>query len=130
MDSPPEVLAFVLANTGIFLVSSVLAGLSYLAYRQSDGRRTFRTAGIGFGFVLLGGLVEPAYQMGVRGDYHIDGAELLWLQTGEGVLITIGLALLFYAITRHRPDPQAESAAHDMLPEERAYAFDFGRSDD
>lgn len=96
----PELWAFVLANAGLFVVSSVLTGLSYLAYRR-DERPTFKLASVGFGLVVLGGLVEPVYQLVVRGDYNITGSELLLLQTGEGVLIAGGLGVLFYAITRH-----------------------------
>ena len=100
MAKPPELWAFILANTGLFIISSVLTALSYLAYRESEGG-SYRFATVGFGFVVLGGLVEPTYQLGVRGDYHLNGTELLLLQAGEGILIAFGLGLLFYAITRH-----------------------------
>jgi len=101
MANPPELWAFVLANIGVFLVSSVLTISSYVAYRQSDRQTSFKVAASGFGLVMLGGLVEPVYQLVVRGDTNIDGTELLWLQTGEGILIAGGLGLLFYAITHH-----------------------------
>ena len=38
MSEPPEVWAFALANLGLFIVSSVLTVLSYIAYRQDDGQ--------------------------------------------------------------------------------------------
>lgn len=104
MDKSPELWAFILANTGIFVFSSVMTVLCYLAYRRSRGQRSYRFATAGFGFVLLGGLVEPAYQLGVRGDYHLDGSEMLLLQSGEGAFISLGLGLLFYAITQHDPE--------------------------
>lgn len=97
----PELWAFVLANTGLFIVSSVLTGLSYLAYRRNDRQSSYKLASIGFGLVVLGGLVEPLYQLIVRGDYSLSGSELLLLQSGEGFLIASGLGILFYAITRH-----------------------------
>lgn len=100
MDRPPELLAFAFANALLFAASSVLTGVSYLAYRQSGRQRSYRFATVGFGFVLLGGLVEPVYQFGVRGDYHLTGTELLWLQTSEGLFIAAGLGLLFWAIVR------------------------------
>lgn len=115
MDRPPELWAFVLANTGLFLVSSMLTVLTYVAYRQSDGRTSFLTAAIGFGLVVLGGLVEPLYQLVVRGDNIIDGTELLWLQAGEGLFIAGGLGLLFYAITCHRTGSSS--------PKEETYKF-------
>ena len=113
MDKPPELWAFILANTGVFIVSSVLTAITYLAYRQSRGRTSYRGATIGFGFIVLGGLVEPLYQLGVKGDYLLDGTELLLLQTGEGILITLGLRLLFYAIIHH--DSQSSGAVTDSL---------------
>lgn len=130
MDSPPELVAFILANTGIFLVSALLAGLSFHAYRQSDGKRTFRLAGIGFGFVCLGGLVEPMYQLVVRGDSNINGTELLWLQSGEGLLITIGLGLLFYAITRHSSEHSSTTNAYDLQTEGEAHTSNYLLSND
>ena len=101
MTRAPELWAFVLANTGLFLVSCMLTVLSCVAYRQNDGQVSYLTAAIGFGLVVLGGLVEPVYQLVVRGDYYIDWTELLWLQASEGLLIATGLGLLFYAITNH-----------------------------
>ena len=101
MAKPPELWAFVLANIGIFLVSGVLAITSYVAYRQSNRQTSFLVAASGFGLVMLGGLVEPIYELLVRGGTTIDETELLWLQTGEGIFIAGGLGLLFYAITHH-----------------------------
>ena len=127
MVKPPELWAFILANTLLFLISSVLAGLSYLAYRHSGGRQSYRNAAVGFGFVVFGGLVEPAYQLGVedvKNGYALSGNELLLLQAGEGILIATGLGLLFYAITRHDDrspekddDPfwtEADDEVHDV----------------
>ena len=105
MSEPPEVWAFTIANLGLFIVSSVLTILSYVAYHQSDGRRSYLLSTIGFVFVVLGGLIEPIYQLMVRGDPNLNGTELLWLQSGEGLLIAIGLGLLFYAITHHESEP-------------------------
>lgn len=110
----PELWAFVLANVGLFVVSSVLTGLSYLAYRRDDGRPAFKFASIGFGLVVLGGLVEPLYQLVVRGDYNITGSELLFLQAAEGILITAGLGILFYAITRHTTDAERKTTTEDI----------------
>lgn len=109
----PELWAFVLANAGLFIVSSVLTGLSYLAYRR-DGRSTYKFATIGFGFVVLGGLVEPLYQLGVRGDYNITGNELLFLQTAEALLIASGLGILFYAITRYTANGERTTSTKEF----------------
>lgn len=115
----PELWAFVLANIGLFVVSSVLTTLSYLAYRRSNKQASYKFASIGFGLVVLGGLVEPLYQLVVRGDYNLTGGELLLLQTGEGLLIASGLGILFYAITRHtttpsEPDGEQTAATKDF----------------
>lgn len=101
MTSSPEMWAFILANTGLVLFSSLLMGLSYLAYKRSGGRSSYRVATIGFGFVVLGGLVDPVYQVRVGGDYVITVREFLLIQTAESVLIAIGLGVLFFAVTRH-----------------------------
>lgn len=122
MDSSPELWAFILANTGLFLVSSVLTILSYVAYRQSNGRSSYLITTVGFGIIGLGGLVEPVYQLLVRGDSHVNGTELMWLQAGEGILIAGGLGLLFYAITRY--DSRSSSTT------ETTYRFGPQDSDD
>ena len=128
MDRTPELWVFILANVGLFLISSVLTALSYVAYRRSGGQSSYWFATIGFGFVVLGGLVEPLYQIGVRGDYHINGTELLFLQTGESVLIALGLGILFYAITRHSSgSPPANRRSEST--DEHAYGtsnFEYG----
>ena len=122
MDKSPELWACILANTVLFLIASVLTALSYLAYRRSDGQSSYRFATIGFGFVVLGGLVEPVYLFGVRGNYNLQGTELLALQAGEGVLIALGLGLLFYAITCH---DSRSSVADDATPtDEYVYGTD------
>ena len=119
MAKSPELWAFVLANFGLFLVSSVLAVASYVAYRRSDEQTSYLMATSGFGLVMVGGLVEPVYQLVVRGDTHIDGTELLWLQTGEGILIAGGLGLLFYGITHHDTGSSAtEGETYEFGPQE------------
>lgn len=130
MANPPELWAFVLANTGLFVISSVLTGLSYLAYRQSNGQASYLRATVGFGFIVLGGLIEPAYQLGVRGDYNLDGTELLVLQTGEGVLIAFGLGLLFYAITAASSGSSSANDSHSTLANESSYEFGYRHPDD
>lgn len=122
MAKPPELWGFVLANIGLFVAGSVLTVLSYVAYHQSDGRTSYLFATSGFGAVVLGGLVEPVYELVVRGDPNLNSTELLWLQTGEGILIAGGLGLLFYAIVRH--DSRASRT------EETPYEFRQQESDD
>lgn len=130
MARPPELWAFVLANTGLFLISSVLTTLSYVAYRQSGGKTSYALAVFGFGFIVLGGLVEPTYQLIVRGDYHLTGTELLWLQAGETVLIAVGLGLLFYAITHHRPGSSSAGEARARMTDQSLYDSDYQRPED
>lgn len=113
MANPPELWAFIVANTLLFLISSFLAVLSYVAYRQSGGQATYLVTTAGFGFVILGGLVEPVYQLVVAGDYNVSGNELLMLQTGEGILIAFGLGLLYYAIRHH--DSGASATVTDTV---------------
>lgn len=122
MSKPPELWAFILANTGLFVISSVLTVLTYLVYRQKHGETSYLLATIGFGFVVLGGLVEPGYQLVVWGDRSLNYTELLWLQAGEGLLIASGLGLLFYSITHY--DTGASST------EEETYKFGPQETDD
>ncbi len=104
MSRPPELWAFILANMFLFLISSVLLLLSFYAYYQNPRKSSYRYSTIGFAFIVLGGLVEPVYQLGIRSDYILTGNELLITQSCEGVLLALGLGLLFYAITHHDTD--------------------------
>lgn len=122
MTNPPQLWAFVLANILLFLVSSVLTILSYVAYRQSNRQTSYQITTIGFAIIGLGGLVEPAYQLFVRSNSNVSSSELMWLQTGEGVLIASGLGLLFYAITRYD--------SGSSTTEETTYRFGPRDSDD
>lgn len=101
MAEPPEFWTFVLSNAIVGVLGVVLTGLSLLAYRRDPTKRTFVLAATGFGAITLGSLVEAIYQLGIRGSYWLGGRELLALQTVEGVLIGVGLAVLFYAIRRY-----------------------------
>lgn len=125
----PELWTFVLANVGLLIVSRVLTGLSYLAYRRNDRQSSYKFASIGFGLVVLGGLIEPLYQLVVRGDYNITGGELLLLQTGEGLLIASGLALLFYAITRHTTVPSGADVERTGATQDFTYTVEAMEND-
>lgn len=129
MGNPPELWAFILANTGVFLISGLLVGLSYVAYRRSDGQPSYLLTAVGFGFVMLGGLVEPLYQLVIRGDNVINHTELLWLQSGEGVFIASGLGILYYAIARHPPASTSTDAGVQAI-DERNYTPSWRTQDD
>lgn len=103
MAEPLEFWVFALANLTIFGFGSILTALSFLAYRANSRSSSFRNATIGFGFVTLGGLIEPIYQIGIRGDYELSGREMLMMQGIEGFLVALGLGMLFYSIKRHNP---------------------------
>lgn len=83
------------------VLGGVLSGLSLLAYRRDPGTRSFALAAGGFGAVTVGVLVEAIYEIGVRGSYELGGRELLGLHTVEGLLVGLGLAVLFYSIQRY-----------------------------
>lgn len=100
MSEPPELWAYLLSNAVVLLLGGALATISFLAYRRS-GQRSFRDAAAGFGLITLGSLVEAAYELGIRGSYHISGKELLVLHTVEGVFIAVGLGALFYSLRGH-----------------------------
>lgn len=108
MAEPPELWTFLVANLFVFGFGATLTTLSYYAYRTNDRRPSYRLSTIGFGVLTLGGIVEPLYQLGYRGDYQISGRELLALQTMEGVFVAIGLGLLFYSIYIHKAGSRSE----------------------
>lgn len=118
MAKPPELWAFLLTNAGLFLVSSLLAVLCYFAYRHNRGQRSYAVATIGFGFVVLGGLVEPVYQVSVGVEFTLTGTEFMLLEAVETVLIAVGLGLLFYAITQHGPGGSASMEAYPGMTDE------------
>lgn len=118
----PELWAFIVVNTGLFAVSTLLTALSYLAYRRND-QPSYGFATIGFGLIIFGGLVEPLYQVVVRGDYNLDMSEMLLLQASEGALIAIGLGTLFYAVTRHKT-AVTEETERDSATEEYTYSLE------
>lgn len=101
MAEPPELWTFLLANLFVFGFGATLTTLSYYAYRVNDRLPSFRLSTIGFGVLTIGGVVEPIYQLGIRGDYSVSGRELLALQSIEGVFVAVGLGLLFYSIYIH-----------------------------
>lgn len=100
MSEPPELWAFLFSNLVVLLFGGGMTVLSVLAYRRS-GTRSFRGAAVGFGLITAGALVEAAYQILLRRSYELPGRELLVLQTVEGVLIALGLAVLFYSLMNH-----------------------------
>lgn len=101
MAEPPELWTFLVANLFVFGFGATLTSLSYYAYRVNGRKPSFRLSTIGFGVLTIGGVVEPIYQLGLKGDYSISGRELLALQTMEGIFVAIGLGLLFYSIYIH-----------------------------
>jgi len=105
MAEPPELWMFFIAHFLLFGVGALLTGFSYLAYRASGRSWTFGLSTIGFVFVTLGGVLEPMYELTVKGAYSLYGRELLLLQTAEGLLISIGLGLLFYSVYRYNRSP-------------------------
>lgn len=97
---PPEFWAFILANSLLFVAGGTLTALSYRAYRRMQ-QYTLGLASAGFALITLGGLLELVYQLGIRRDYHLGGRESLALQTAESLVITAGLVVIFYGVSRY-----------------------------
>lgn len=112
MAEPPELWTFAVANLITFGFGATLTSLSYYAYRSSNRTPSYLLSTVGFGLLTVGGMAEPVYQLGLKGDYHLSGRELLALQTAEGLLIAIGLGLLFYSIYVHDPSRGRPTATH------------------
>lgn len=120
MAEPPELWTFLFANLFVFGFGATLTTLSYYAYRINDRKSSFRISTIGFGVLTVGGIVEPIYQLGLKGDYSVSGRELLALQTIEGIFVAIGLGLLFYSIYIHNTDAEQKYLdSLDQSPETR-----------
>jgi TRAP-type C4-dicarboxylate transport system permease small subunit len=102
MAEPPELWTFLLFNLLVLLFGGILAVFSYVTYRRKGGTH-FGYATIGFSFITLGGLTELLYQIGWKGSYSLSGRELLMVQSVEGLLIGLGLGLLFYSIYSFSP---------------------------
>lgn len=100
MVEPPEFWAFLVANSLLFVAGGTLTGLSYRAYLRVH-QRTLRLASGGFALITIGGLLELLYQLGIRQDYHLGGRESLALQTIESLVITAGLFVIFYALSKY-----------------------------
>lgn len=98
MAEPIEFWTYVLTNFMMFAFGIVLTGLSYFAYRSGQRRPSLRNAMVGFGLITIGGLIAPAYQLGIRGAYDLGGRELLVVQSVEGLFLAAGLGMLFYSI--------------------------------
>ena len=122
MAKSPEFWAFILSNALLFVSGSILLALSFLAYYRHPRYTSYGYSTIGFGFLVLGGIVSPVYRLLIHSNYHLNVHQRLFLQSGENVLVAIGLGLLFYAITRHDPP---SSARNDHEPIETGlYEFE------
>ncbi len=128
MARPLELWAFIFANTLLFLMGSLLMTLSFIAYYQNPRVKSYKISTIGFGFIVLGGLVDPVYRLGIRGEYFLNGTERLLLQSSEGVLLSVGLGLLFYAIVRHDVRSSPTNGRDSMDTD--IYGFEEHRHDD
>lgn len=106
MAEPPELWTFLLFNMLVLLFGGILAAFSYVTYRRKGGSH-FGYATIGFSLITLGGLTELLYQIGWKRSYALGGRELLMVQSVEGLLMGLGLGLLFYSIYTFSPRDRA-----------------------
>lgn len=100
MAEPPEFWSFLVANSLLFIAGGALTALSYRAYLRVQ-EHSLRLASGGFALITFGGLLDIIYQLGIRRDYHLGGRESLALQTIDSLLITAGLVVIFYALSRY-----------------------------
>lgn len=118
MGEPPEFWVSTVANLLVVVFGALLTTLSYYAYRSRRATPSFRNATLGFGFITAGGIVEPLYQIGIRGSYELSGREMLAMQGFEGGLMAAGLGLLFWAIVSYRRPSQPDSVAAPLDSDE------------
>ena len=100
MAEPPEFWSFLVANSLLFIAGGSLTALSYRAYLRVQ-QDSLRLAAEGFALITLGGLLDIIYQLGVRQDYNLGARESLALQTLDSLVITAGLVVIFYALSRY-----------------------------
>lgn len=100
MTEPAEFWAFLAVNSILFLAGTVLTGLSYRAYLRVR-QEAIRFAAGGFALITLGGLLELFYEVGIKQGYNLSGREMLLLQSVESLFISLGLLVIFYALTRY-----------------------------
>jgi hypothetical protein len=102
---------YVFANIGVVSLCGLLGGLSLLAYYREPESRSYAIASFGFFTILLGGMTEIVYTVFVAVAFTLSANQFLFLQAGEDILITLGLGLLFYAITQHSPTSLQEDTS-------------------
>lgn len=115
-----QIVAYILANCGLFMISSLLAGLSFFAYYRRPEQTSYFLTGLGLAVVGLPGLLELLYTFYIDPGFIFTSAEFLVLQATEDILIATGLGLLLFAITKHRPG-LSEHGHNDTLVEEQEY---------
>lgn len=118
MNSPLGSVIFVTTNLVFITVSSLLVGLSFLAYRRNGGQRSYAIATLGFGCIVLGGVTELAFTYWFEPDFVLTSTEFLYLQAGEDILIALGFGLLFYAITKHNAGSSDRTDCASSITEE------------
>lgn len=100
MSNPPEFWAYMLSNGLVLVLGGVLVVLSGAAYRRT-GRRPFAYASVGFALLTFGSVVEAIYELGIRRSFDLAERELLALHAVEGLVVAVGLAVLFYSLRRY-----------------------------
>lgn len=120
MDSSPGMWAFVVANLGVLLGGGLLTTLSYLAYRRR-GQRSYGFATVGFGLIMLGGIVDPMFLIMMSVDFSLDLYDVLLFTIAEDSLIAFGLGFVFYAITQHDPGEASTRDEHLASTGEEGY---------
>lgn len=85
-----------------FVLASVITGVSFFAYRSADRKPPLLNATIGFGLITVSTAVEPTYQFVIAGDYTLTTEQSIDLQIAEGVLLSLGLLVLFFSVYRYR----------------------------
>ena len=101
MAESVEVWTFLVSNLVVLAFGGVLTSLSLIAYLENPENRAFGAATAGFGAITAGSIVEAVYELGIRGSYELGARELLALHTVEGILVALGLTLLFYSIRQY-----------------------------
>lgn len=97
MVTPPEYWVFALSNVMTLLLGTVLAVISYRAYRR-ERESSLLVVAAGFALLTLGTVVEALYEAGFNGGVPLFGKQLFLLRAIEGLLLAAGLVLFIYSL--------------------------------
>lgn len=110
--------AIVAVNFPGFFLGVIITGLSYHAYQAGDNDSSLRNATVGFGFITLGIVIEPLYQLGIEGTHVFASEQNITLQLVEAAVFSTGLLILFFSIYRYNSHSKRQTITVSGIDDE------------